>query len=269
MKNLLLLFSNILRKQFKIEFHYRLSFFIQFANIPIGIFSFFFFSKIVNTNSDFFSYDLSFLSFAVLGMMSLEFSTLILNYITRMVREEQISGILEEIELNGISFYQYFLASSAYPFFLATLKLILYLIILILLKEININILELFLILNVLIFSLFAMSGIAIIASSFILYFKKGNFITSIYITLAGLIAGIIYPTSVLPEWLQNFSFILPTFHMADLLRNLAVENIDITMFFINIIWLGILAFFYNIASFLILKLTIKEIKKNSSLAEF
>lgn len=256
-------------KHFYIEFSYKLNFFIQFLSIPIGIFSFYFFSKIVDSSSIFFENELGFLPFAIMGVASLDLSSSILNYISRCVREEQISGILEEISLLKISYILYFSFNSIYPFCLSLIRILVYLSCLAVLGTIHLHFYEIFLIITIAFITTIAMNGIALLTSASIIYFRRGNFITSIYITICGLIGGIVYPTSVLPRELEIFSYYLPTFHLASGLRSLLIDNSNYEVYNQSIFSLVILALIFNIIGIIVLKYVLYIVKSKSSLSNF
>ena len=207
--------------------------------------------------------------FAIIGVASLDLSVSILNYVSRSVREEQITGILEEVGLLKVGYYSYFSFTTIYPFVISIIRMSIYLIFLLMTNFITISFFDVLLIYFAMLLCLLAMNGIAIIASSSILLFKRGNFISSIYISACGLIGGIIYPTTVLPNWLEMLSNIFPTYHLANASRSLLSEVILYNEYLTSLIYLSVLGMIFNIISFYHLAFVIRSIKSKSSLINF
>ena len=269
MKKLFKLAPIFIRKQFLVEFNYKFNFIIQFVGIPISILSFYFFSKIIDGSSVYMEGQVNYVTYAVVGVACLDLSTNILNHLTRMVREEQISGVLQEIINSNISYEKYFFLNSLYPFLTSLIRIFIYFIILYSFKLASFGLINLLLVFMALIMLGASMVGIGLIACSLILLFKRGNFVTSIYITLCGLFGGIVYPISVLPQFLQSFSNILPTYHLANSIRSLLHDVKDYIDYFNSFYMLLLLTIVINFLSIFLIKNTILFIKHNRSFADF
>jgi ABC-2 type transport system permease protein len=48
---------------------------------------------------------------------------------------------------------------------------------------------------------------------------KKGDPVTWIFTSLSWLLGGVIYPITILPDWLQKFSYLLPITHSLEGMR--------------------------------------------------
>lgn len=63
------------------------------------------------------------------------------------------------------------------------------------------------------------LAGIGLLAAAFVIAFKQNEPFTGAFVAGSMLVSGIMYPTSVLPAWLERVSPLLPLTHSAALLR--------------------------------------------------
>ncbi len=73
--------------------------------------------------------------------------------------------------------------------------------------------------------ALLAHLPLGIFSASFLLIFKRGDPITSLVGHLSALLAGVYFPLSVLPGWLQTVSFFLPFTHALEGLRQAVLNS--------------------------------------------
>jgi ABC-2 type transport system permease protein len=62
----------------------------------------------------------------------------------------------------------------------------------------------------ILILAVIVFSGIGILSASFVMVFKRGSPIAWLFGGLSWLLGGVLYPVTILPEWLQQVSRLLP-----------------------------------------------------------
>lgn len=256
-----------IKKQFLIEISYRFNFIFQFLSLPITFLSFFFLSKIVD-NSIFFE-DTAYITFAIIGVASLEFCVSITNFAARKTREEQVSGVLEEISITKSSFIWYFFNLCIYPAIISIIKFIIYLIILFYFDYINLSFEAVMLTIPMFLISIFAISGISMITASLILIIKRGNFINSLFITISGFCGGIVYPVDVIPDKLHFISNILPTYHLPAYLRNIFSDNFNLDIAYYHLAYQVYIAVIILAMAIIFNIITIKLIKKYSSISNF
>lgn len=256
-----------IKKQFLIEISYRFNFIFQFLSLPITFLSFFFLSKIID-NRIFFE-DTTYLSFAIIGIASLEFFVAITNFAAQKTREEQISGVLEEISVTKSSFIWYFFNLCIYPAIISIIKFMIYIIILFYFDYIDLSFEVILLTIPIFIISIFAISGISMITASLILIIKRGNFINSLFITISGFCGGIVYPVDVIPEKLHFISNILPTYHLPAYLRNAFSNDFNIETAYYHLTSQIYIAIIILTVAIILNISTIKLIKKYSSISNF
>jgi len=267
--NLIFQYYIVLKKQFRVEFSYKTSFILQYLLIPISIIPWFFISKLIDTNSEFLPENYNYFTFVVLGIACLDFCATIINFIINRVREEQISGVLEEIILTKMNLINYFGALSLYPMLQGLFKLIFYILIMQLFINVNLNIsLFLFSFIN-LFLTVISLAGIGMISASVILLIKRGNYVNRIYILLSSLCSGIAYPVTVLPESIHFISNIIPTTQFVNSIRACFSNEGSIETVFMLASHQSILAVTYIFCGIFILRFAIKTTIKSNALSDY
>jgi ABC-2 type transport system permease protein len=86
--------------------------------------------------------------------------------------------------------------------------------------------------------------SIGIISASLIMVIKKGDPVGWIFTSLSWLLGGVIYPVSILPDWLQKFSYLLPITYSLEGMRLALLKGFSTTALLPHI---SVLAFFSTI----------------------
>jgi ABC-2 type transport system permease protein len=71
----------------------------------------------------------------------------------------------------------------------------------------------------ILILGVTSLSSLGIISASIILYFKKGDPLSWLAVTLSGLLSGVYFPVKILPPSLQKISNFIPLTYILRALR--------------------------------------------------
>jgi len=263
------LWAVVLRKQFQIEFSYKTAFFLQNLSIPLTIVSWFFLSKLIDNNSPFMPDGLDYFTFVVAGVAALDLCVSVINYVAGRIREEQISGVLEEIKITQTSFIMYFSTLSAYPTVLSLIRLSIYMVIIFFMNQFQFNFEILMVVIPILALTILSLAGFSMVSASFILLIKKGDYVTKGYIMMSSLIGGIAYPIAVLPDFVQFFSNFLPVTQLADTLRNVFAENLSYELIIYDIYQQIILALIYMVLGVIILKYALNKTLAEGSLTDF
>ena len=254
------------KKQLILEMSYKLNFFLQFISMPISIMSFYFLSKMIGSSGSLIDYGGYYFPFVILGVASLDFCVSIINSINNSIRDDQISGVLEEIYIIDNNYYKYVLSLSVYPLIFNIIKFNVY-IFFALFFGLQISFINFLNIYPIFILTFFALVGLSLITISFILIFKKGNFLNSFLISVFGLFSGIIYPISVLPDFISKASMFLPPYNLAEIIRvNLLSINQSTYNLYLNQLTVSILLILLGLFS---IRYAIHYILLKKSLNEF
>ena len=126
-----------LKKDFLVDFSYKISFFGQFLGIFLTVLSFFFISEIFigsqSIHLEQFNYD--YFIFATLGIAILDMVITIMRTLTTSLREAQSFGYVEMFFISRINSSYLFLCCSIYPFIKGSIRFIAYILLLQLASE--------------------------------------------------------------------------------------------------------------------------------------
>jgi ABC-2 type transport system permease protein len=67
--------------------------------------------------------------------------------------------------------------------------------------------------------SLLSFSGLGILSASYLLLFKRGNPAKWLLIGLWGIAGGMLFPVTILPDWLQTIATLNPMTHALNAMR--------------------------------------------------
>jgi ABC-2 type transport system permease protein len=73
--------------------------------------------------------------------------------------------------------------------------------------------------------SLLSFSGLGILSASYLLLFKRGNPAKWLLIGLWGIAGGMLFPVSILPDWLQVVAKLNPMTHALNAMRAALLGN--------------------------------------------
>jgi ABC-2 type transport system permease protein len=113
------------------------------------------------------------------------------------------------------------------------------------------------------------MTAVGIIAASFIMVLKRGDPVTWLFNSLGLLLGGVYYPVSLMPEWLQKLSWLLPITYSLDGMRRALLTDASTAELMPNIVALLIFSAVLVPASLAIFRRAVHRAKVDGSLAHF
>lgn len=216
-----------LKKDFLVDFSYKISFFGQFFGMLFTAISFYFISEVfVESKSEHleeFNYD--YFIFATIGIAILDIVITIMKALTISLREAQSFGYIEMLFISKISASYIFLCSTIYPFIKSIIKFSIYLFFLQVIgghEFLLISIIKSFFIFLIMIIPFI---GLSFLALSFVLYFKQQDPINLLINLSVSIFAGILYPVSVLPKFMQDISYLIPLTSQLNSVRYVLINN--------------------------------------------
>jgi ABC-2 type transport system permease protein len=224
-------YFNILRTSFKKDFlfqySYKLSFFTELVFAFLLIFFLFFLSKSFNFSDDSFysKFKGEFFLFSITGLSVVNLMGQCYAAISTNLREAQSFGYIEELFVSKNRFVFLSISSAFYTFVKSFLRLLLIFIVSWALSDQTLLVEDIFILLAVCCITLVAFIGISMIGLSIILIYKKGDYLSLIFVGGSLIISGAIYPNNVLPQSLIYISELLPLTHTLDIIRNELVEE--------------------------------------------
>ena len=152
----------------------------------------------------------NYFSFALVGIAFFDYLSVALSTFDQSLQDARQNGTLENLLVTQTSLSVILAGSSLYPFVLMSLRTAIYIgwgAVLFGFPLHGANWLGALLVLGA---SVLAFSGLGILSASYLLIFKRGNPVNWAFLSLSSVLGGMMYPTSVLPVWLQYVARLLP-----------------------------------------------------------
>jgi len=209
------------KRDLLIETGYRLSFTLQLLGIVPVILMFFFLSRLVDdvASGPLAPYGGRYFPFVLIGVAVQNYLTVSISGFSSSIRESQLSGTLEAVLAAPVKLPVFLMGSTAYSFVFNSLRILLYLAVGSLCFGAPFHWSRMVPVLAALLLIIASFTALGIVSASFIILFKRGNPINWGISVLSWLLGGVYYPVSILPEWLQGLSSLIPTTHALELLR--------------------------------------------------
>ncbi|MBS1250919.1 MAG: ABC transporter ATP-binding protein NatA [Chloroflexi bacterium] len=201
-----------LRRDFKSQLTYRLSFFFQFFRVFFSIAVFYFISQMLGPAAipQLQAYGGDYFAFVLIGIALAEYFGVGLSAFSRSLRKAQTTGTLEAMLSTPTRLSTVVISSSLWSYFLTTFRVLVYLGVGGLFLGVDLSGSNLVAAVLILLLTIISFSSLGILSASFIIVLKQGDPITWVVGAISSLLGGIYYPVEILPRWLQTFSALLP-----------------------------------------------------------
>jgi len=161
----------------------------------------------------------TYFAFSLIGFVFLDYLHAALNTFDHSLEEARDSGTLEHLLVTQTSLPIFVAGSALYPFVATTLRIAVYLIWSAALFGFPLHSANWLSVFAILLASLLAFSGLGILSSSYLLVFKRGNPAKWFILGITGIVGGTLFPTSILPGWLQVIARLNPVTYALDAMR--------------------------------------------------
>jgi ABC-2 type transport system permease protein len=205
---------------------YRVGFLLSLGGTLISVLGVFFLGEAFGgaTGNALDRYGGSYFGFAVVGVALSSLMTLGLTGMSSRIREGQIMGTLELMLLSPNRLGLLFLSSSLWAHAQAIVTMGLYIVAGVVLgadfSNANVGMTLVALLLAVLSFN-----AVGLFSAAVVIVIKQGNPVALLISMASVLLAGVFYPVSVLPGWLQAIGQVLPLTQALELVRRSALEG--------------------------------------------
>jgi len=212
------------------EMSYKLSFVLQILGVLPAILLFYFLSVMIGEGNvaALGQYGGEYFPFVLIGIAIQNYQTFALMSFASMMREAQLSGTLEAILVTPVGTAPFLFGSAIYSFVLNSFRIVLYLFLGVVMFDVQYDWSQLPAIVLVLLLTIAASASIGILSASFILLFKKGDPLNWAFNMVSWLLGGVYYPLSVMPEWLQNVSHLIPITHSLEIMRQCLIHGASV-----------------------------------------
>jgi ABC-2 type transport system permease protein len=260
-----------LLKDFINETSYKFSFVIQFLGIFFTVLVFFFMSKLFGSAVSplLKPYGGDYFSFVLIGIAFSNYLQVSLRSFSSCIRDAQMLGTLEALLITQTSIPTIIFCSSLYSFMFASLRVIVFLLIGVLVLGINIGEANLMGAILILLLTILSFSSLGIISASFIMVLKKGDPLSWVFTSMSWLLGGVYYPITVLPDWVQKFSYLLPITYSLEGMRLALLKGYTLRELLPNIIPLLIFTIIMIPVSIWVFKYAVKRAKIDGSLIKY
>lgn len=253
------------------ESSYKFSFVIQLFGIFTSTLGLFFLSKLLGDVGVSYlePYGGDYFSFVLIGIAFYSYLAVSMQSLSGSIREGQMLGTLEALLITQTEIPTIILSSSLYSFIWASFRVLVYLLLGIFAFGLNIEGANVPGALLVLALTIVSFSSLGIISASFIMVLKRGDPVSGIFTTLSSLFGGLYFPISVLPDWLQTISYLLPVTYALEAMRLSLLKGYALSELMPNILVLSIFAVTTLPLSIVIFAYAIKRAKRDGTLTQY
>ena len=259
------------KRDFKIAISYRLQYATQGFSIILTAFSFFLLSKMFAGNqiSQLEPYGGDYFSFVLIGIALTDYFVISTNSFATEIRSSQIAGTLESLLVTPTSILTILLSSYAYKLLSTCFRLFFYILVGVFFFNMHLQLPNVFALSIAFLLTLLPFFGLGLVSASFIIVFKQGNPIGGLMAMSSGLLGGVMYPVTVLPEWLKPFSAILPITHGLEAIRQVLLNGAGIVAIRNQLLILSILSILSLAIGVFSIYYGLKIAKKEGSLLHY
>ena len=243
------------RRDFSITASYRLSFFFQFFGILFSVVTFYFIAKLFGKAAVPYlaSYGGDYFSFVLIGIAFSDYLGVGLSSFAGTIRQGQMLGTLEAMLVTPTRVHTIVLFSSIWQFLLTSVRVLAYILLGVFFFGVNMTRPNIPAALLILILTILAFSSLGIISASFIMVFKRGDPLNWVMGSFSTLFGGVLFPITILPDWLQKISYFLPITYSLRAMRHALLQSypfqalgfdiLILALFSVVLLPLGIYAF--------------------------
>jgi ABC-2 type transport system permease protein len=200
---------------------YRMAFVIRIFGFGLAVGSLLFLSRFVGAavNPHLAAYHGNYLGFAALGFLGTEFQQVGVSVLAQRIRMAQVMGTLEAEVATPAPPWMVLGAPPVYEFATAALRSAAYLLGAKLLLGLDLSHVNWVSLLVAVPLIIAAFSGLGLLAAATTMLVRRLNPVAMVIGSLSFFLSGVMYPVSVLPEWLRAVGRLLPLTHALAVLR--------------------------------------------------
>jgi ABC-2 type transport system permease protein len=260
-----------LKRDLSQSLSYRLSFLMQLGGIFLSVAIFYFLSQLLGSAvaPQLEAYGGDYFSFVLIGLAFTGFLGLSLSNFAASIREGQMMGTLEIMLLSPTRLSAILISSSLWAYLLTTIRVVVYLVVGALVFGASLSQANFAAALVVMLLSIASFSGIGILSAAIVLLVKRGDPIAWVLGSASSLLAGVYYPISVLPGWLEPLSRILPLTYALDAMRLAMLQGYSLYELRFDILVLLGFTVVLTPLSFLAFQKSLKRAKMEGSLIQY
>jgi ABC-2 type transport system permease protein len=246
------------------------SFLFHFS-IFISILAFYFIARLIGPAATPYlsTYRGDYFAFVLIGLALSGYFGTGLSSFASSLRQAQTTGTLEAMLTTPTSLSTIIFASSLWNYLMTTFRALIYLGIGGAMLGVDLSSANYLTALIVLALTIISFSSLGVIAASFIMVIKRGEPVTWIFNSVAGLLGGVYYPVAVLPAWLQIFAGLIPVTYALDGLRQALLNGATISSLGTQTLALVIFSVILLPASLIGFRYAVRRARQDGSLTHY
>ena len=226
LRDLLLFFQRDLR----IASTYRSPFVLEIVEALFGAAMFYYVARFVDSPElkQSLPHGTTYFAYSLVGFAFFDYLHAALDSFDRSLEEARDTGTLEPLLVTQVPLPLIIAGSAVYPFLATTLRIAVYLGWGALLFGFPLQSANWLTVMVVLLATLLAFSGMGILSSAYLLLFKRGNPAKWFLLSVSGVAGGMLFPVSILPDWLQFVAHINPVTYALDAMRSALLDGANV-----------------------------------------
>ena len=209
------------RRDLAIARSYRGAFVLEMFQALFGVATFYYLSRFVQSRelTQALPQGSNYFAFALVGFAFFDYLSVSLEAFESSLKDARQNGTLEALLVTQTSLPTILAGSGIYPFVLTALRTVVYLAWGIVLFQFPASAANWSGAVAILLVSILAFAGLGVLSASYLLLFKRGNPAKWIVLGVSGLVGGMMYPVSVLPDPLQFVARLIPVTYSLEGMR--------------------------------------------------
>jgi ABC-2 type transport system permease protein len=205
-------------------------------------------------------------AFSLIGFVFLDYLNAAMDTFDRSLVEARDSGTLEHLLVTQTSLPVMLVGSAIYPFVATTVRIAVYLAWGALLFGLPLRNANWIAVVAVLLAALLAFSGLGILSASYLLLFKRGNPGKWFLLGISSVAGGMLFPTNVLPDWLQLVARLNPVTYALDAMRGALIGGASLPTVWRSLVVLMLFAAILLPASMAVFSWALRRTKTTGTL---
>jgi len=202
------------RRDVQIQRTYHFQFWMQLANIPLVLFTYFFLGKLVGHPAELSSYEGGYFEFALIGFLTTTFATVALSAFSQSITAEQHGGTLEVLLSAPATRLGTVLAGAlAVPIGLASLQAVFLFGLGWYLSPGGFDATGIPLAVLPLTLTIAAFCALGVLSAALIVVTKRGDPISGLVLQATNVVAGALFPVALLPGPIRVLAQLFPAYH--------------------------------------------------------
>lgn len=211
----------------------------------------------------------NFLAFLLIGIALGDCVGVSLTTFAQQIREGQLTGTLEATLMSAVPLPAVLLYSALWNYFFSACRFLLYLVIGGFLYGVNLGEANFASVVLVFLLTVISFVGAGVLWATAVMIIKRGESLIQLVGYVVMLAAGVLFPVSVLPGWVQSISTFIPLTHALTAMRLAILKGASIQEIGAPIVNLAIFALILPILGFAAFGWATDQAKRHGSLTEF